>query len=104
MGQYISKYCKINAYYLPTIKRLILSSSSTISLFITGIKRQLSEEDLLHPLKSQKSKYMGDALAESWKKEITNYKHPSLWRALFRMFMPTYSVLVLITLVTEISK
>ncbi|RZB40881.1 ABC tran domain containing protein, partial [Asbolus verrucosus] len=57
-----------------------------LPIFLKGFKKELTEDDLYAPLKQYESKRLGDKLEQLWQEEEDFREHPSLWRALIRMF------------------
>ncbi|KAK9696612.1 ABC transporter transmembrane region [Popillia japonica] len=82
----IFSYCTF-AWFMPT--------------FIKGFKKTLNEEDLFETLHEQRSSYLGDLLEESWEKEKCK-PHPSLWRALWKVFGLNFITLGLLATCVEL--
>lgn len=78
--------------------------SWTIPLFIKGYKNVLSEEDTLGPVKTQESGIAGDKLEDSWNKEIYLHEHPSLWRAVCRVYAVNFLCLACLWFICELAK
>lgn len=60
--------------------------SWSFPIFYKGIKKQLKEDDLYEPLKDHESTVLGNRLEEAWHEEEDEYRNPSLWRALWKVF------------------
>ncbi|KAL6254634.1 hypothetical protein P5V15_013941 [Pogonomyrmex californicus] len=78
----------------------------TITLFKTGYRKVLESEDLYDPLKTDRSKLLGDRLEKRWRIELENSKKwkrsPSLLRTIFRTFLWEYFLLGLIQILNEL--
>ncbi|XP_011635936.1 probable multidrug resistance-associated protein lethal(2)03659 isoform X3 [Pogonomyrmex barbatus] len=78
----------------------------TITLFKTGYRKILESEDLYDPLKTDRSKLLGDRLEKRWRIELENSKKwkrsPSLLRTIFRTFLWEYFLLGLIQILNEL--
>ncbi|XP_025405874.1 probable multidrug resistance-associated protein lethal(2)03659 isoform X2 [Sipha flava] len=68
----------------------ILTFGWTLKLFQTGKKRDLEINDLYSTLKEHSSSLLGNELEKKWRIELAKAKessrHPSLLRALLKMF------------------
>ncbi|KAI4464939.1 atp-binding cassette sub-family c [Holotrichia oblita] len=69
--------------------------------FIKGFRKTLDEEDLFETLHEQRSSYLGDLLEEAW--EVEKCKpHPSLWKALWKVFGLNFITLGLLATCVEL--
>lgn len=80
----------------------ILFFSWTLPLLVKGFQKGINETDLLQPPKNQGSRTVGEKLEKSWKKEITSYKHPSLWRAFCRIYILNFTSVGLLYFIKEL--
>lgn len=65
-----------------------------------SLKKDLKEPDIYDVLKICDAKKLGDRLEKEWAKEYTK-KHPSLFKALYRMFGFEYFIIGLNQLVVK---
>ncbi|XP_043465526.1 ATP-binding cassette sub-family C member 4-like [Leptopilina heterotoma] len=78
----------------------------TVRLFKTGYTKELGTEDLFHPLKEDKSSFLGDRLEKTWNKEvkITNNRKEkiSLLKVIGRTFVWEYFLLGILQIFNEL--
>ncbi|XP_066255316.1 probable multidrug resistance-associated protein lethal(2)03659 isoform X2 [Euwallacea similis] len=55
-------------------------------IFSSGLKKDLTEADILPPFKAHNSQDLGDRLEIAWNQEMKTKPDPSLWRVLWRVY------------------
>jgi hypothetical protein len=62
------------------------------SMMKYGYKQYITEDDLWNLAKRDTTRTTGDIFQDAWNYELKDWKHPSLWAALFRGFSGLYFV------------
>ncbi|KAL1513310.1 hypothetical protein ABEB36_002732 [Hypothenemus hampei] len=57
-----------------------------LPIFRDGLKKDLSQSDILPPLKAHRAQSLGGKLEDSWNHEVTIKKNPSLWMVLWKVY------------------
>lgn len=76
----------------PNIKNIFINVTTNslyswaFPIFYKGFRKQLNEDDLYETLHGHESTILGNRLEEAWREEEDDYKNPSLWRALWKVF------------------
>lgn len=55
-------------------------------IFGEGLKKDLTEADLLLPVKAHRAQDLGEVVEKCWINEVSTKQHPSLWKVLWRVY------------------
>jgi len=82
----------------------LLTFSWMTPLMKYGHKQYLTENDLWGLVHTDKTNYTGKSFAESWQRELTHRKKPSLWISLFRSYGGPYAAAAIFKIGNDVAQ